>query len=71
MDAVPAGREGGREEEGEREEGASAVRYLPTRVLCDVRYWHSVCCYGVSGTDIAYGATRMVLRAVRYRASVW
>eukprot|EP00961_Rhodomonas_salina_P032359 436521-Rhodomonas_salina.3 len=33
--------------------------YLPTRVLCDVQYCHSVCLrarYAISGTDIAYGA---------------
>eukprot|EP00961_Rhodomonas_salina_P159542 2148453-Rhodomonas_salina.1 len=23
-------------------------------LLCDVRYWHSVCCYVMSGTDVAY-----------------
>eukprot|EP00961_Rhodomonas_salina_P295022 3935051-Rhodomonas_salina.5 len=28
-------------------------------VLWLVRYWLSVWCYGVSGTDFAYGATRL------------
>eukprot|EP00961_Rhodomonas_salina_P092647 1246879-Rhodomonas_salina.2 len=48
-------------------------RYRPTRLLRDVRYRHSVCCYAMSGTDIAYAATRCpVLRyamplKVRYR----
>eukprot|EP00961_Rhodomonas_salina_P074801 1004512-Rhodomonas_salina.1 len=29
-----------------------------TPVLCGVWYGHSVCSYAVSGTDLAYGATR-------------
>eukprot|EP00961_Rhodomonas_salina_P045908 616362-Rhodomonas_salina.3 len=37
------------------------VRYLPTRLLCNVRYccslWRCRGCYGVPGTDIAYAAT--------------
>eukprot|EP00961_Rhodomonas_salina_P081501 1095853-Rhodomonas_salina.1 len=28
--------------------------YLPTRSFCDVRYWHTLCCYTMSGTDIGY-----------------
>eukprot|EP00961_Rhodomonas_salina_P158394 2132008-Rhodomonas_salina.1 len=31
--------------------------YKPTRVLCGVRYWPSVCCYARSGTDRACAAT--------------
>eukprot|EP00961_Rhodomonas_salina_P154076 2075664-Rhodomonas_salina.2 len=30
------------------------VCYLPTRVLCHARYWHSVWCYAMSGTEIAW-----------------
>eukprot|EP00961_Rhodomonas_salina_P032680 440688-Rhodomonas_salina.1 len=47
-------------------------------VLRDVRYWHSVWCYAMYGTEIVYGATRcdvlaqrMVLCDVRYWHSVW
>eukprot|EP00961_Rhodomonas_salina_P208565 2814635-Rhodomonas_salina.1 len=34
------------------------------RMLRDMRYWHSVWCYALSGTDIAYAQVR---RAVAQR----
>eukprot|EP00961_Rhodomonas_salina_P211983 2862269-Rhodomonas_salina.1 len=43
-------------------DGGSLVRYLPTRVLGDVRYWHSVCCY-LPSADTAYGPTRTLCKA--------
>eukprot|EP00961_Rhodomonas_salina_P168390 2269827-Rhodomonas_salina.4 len=36
------------------------LRYLPTRVLCDARYWPSGCCYlraTIPCTQLAHGAT--------------
>eukprot|EP00961_Rhodomonas_salina_P094706 1274579-Rhodomonas_salina.3 len=36
---------------------AATGRYRPTRLLRDIRYWHSVWCYAMSGTGLAYAAT--------------
>eukprot|EP00961_Rhodomonas_salina_P277221 3746207-Rhodomonas_salina.1 len=37
--------------------GTDLERFL-RMLLCDVRYRPSVCCYAISGTDLAYAATR-------------
>eukprot|EP00961_Rhodomonas_salina_P112850 1518321-Rhodomonas_salina.3 len=48
--------------EAQQYQQGAQVRYRPTRVLCDVRYWHSVwavylrVCYTISCTAMAYGA---------------
>eukprot|EP00961_Rhodomonas_salina_P120518 1621897-Rhodomonas_salina.8 len=45
----------------------SAYAMSGTEIQCDVRYKHNVCCnvlrlrYAMSGTEIAYAATRRVL----------
>eukprot|EP00961_Rhodomonas_salina_P175049 2361270-Rhodomonas_salina.1 len=41
----------------------AALHYWPTRVLSDVRYCNIVKSYAMSGTDVAYAATRVPTRS--------
>eukprot|EP00961_Rhodomonas_salina_P301319 3940411-Rhodomonas_salina.2 len=34
-------------------------------MVCDVRYWPSVCCYAVCGTGLAYAAMRRAVLSSR------
>eukprot|EP00961_Rhodomonas_salina_P204804 2764278-Rhodomonas_salina.3 len=50
---------------GDEEVSRTAIVYAAMRfvqmLLCAVWYCHSVCCYALSGTELAYAAMRCVV----------
>eukprot|EP00961_Rhodomonas_salina_P156632 2109159-Rhodomonas_salina.1 len=47
-----------------------ALLYMPMRVICDVRYWHSAeVRYAMYGTDVAYGAKTSITLCAWYAMS--